>query len=162
MRKWILLSLTLVILAGCGQVTAGARRSSNGSLSARSNRAAETAAYRSSSTTAERAEKLERHVTGIEGVDRASVVITGNTAIVGISLAGELEDFSDRRLMRLKARIESEIRQLEPSLAYVAVTASNEFVERINDIADPLGVDDTPPRINPDIDRIIDELTPPV
>jgi hypothetical protein len=110
----------------------------------------------------ERCGRLAKHISGVEGVDKASVVITGNTAIIGISLAGELEDYSDSQLMRLKSRIENEARLFDSELGYVAVTTSIELTERVNDLADPLGVDDTPPQNNPEVERIIEELTPPV
>jgi len=156
----------MVILAGCGQAAPDAHRPSARSTSVRPGAVeglnTKIAVDRLGKTAAGRAIKLERCISGIEDVDRASVVITGNTAMIGISLAGETEDFSDRRLMRLKSRVESEARRLDPELIHVAVTTSSEFIERINNFADPLGVDDTPPRINPDLKRVIDELTPPV
>jgi YhcN/YlaJ family sporulation lipoprotein len=111
---------------------------------------------------AERSIRLERHVSGLESVDSAKVVITGDAAIVGISLAGELEDFPDRRLMIIKNRIQDEVRALDPALKHVAVTASGEFVERINNLADSLNTDDTPPRTRPGTARVIRELIPPV
>jgi YhcN/YlaJ family sporulation lipoprotein len=119
-------------------------------------------APRSDGSTVERAKKLERHISGLEGVDEAKVVITGDAAIVGINLAGELEDFSDRDIMLLKGKVEQETRRLDPRLRHVAVTMSGEFVERINNLADSLGADDTPPRANPGADSAFRELTPPV
>ena len=164
MRKLIILSI--VILAGCSQAPAEIRRSLPRPVPTRASMVSqadnEQIIYRSRKTAALRGEMLERHLTGVEGVDKASVVVTGNTAIIGISLAGGFEDYSDRQLMRIKANVENEARQLDPELAHVAVTAADEFIERVNNLADPLGASDTPPRINPEIDRFIEELAPPV
>jgi len=174
MRKIIIpafmLIMLLVVSAGCGKATADARRGATRSMAhtvqTRADAAVESSneatAHRSIDSAAERGEKLSNHISGVEGVDKVSAVITGNTAIIGISLAGELEDFSDRRLMRLKTKIENEARLFDPSLAHVAVTTSGELIERINNLADPLGFDDTPPRTTPETERIINELTPPV
>jgi len=162
MRNFIIISFYVVLMTsvGCGHATADMRRSQA--------RASAVVKFENEITDqirneppADRSENLVKHITGMEGVDRASVIITGNTAIIGISLAGELEGYTDRRLMRLKSRIKKEALMIDPELRHVAVTATGEFMERLNNLADPLGADDSPPRIDPSIERVINELTPP-
>lgn len=110
-------------------------------------------------TTEERAQAIAALVTDMSEIERASVVITGKNAIVGIEIAGELDD---RKLIKLKTQVEKEIRKMDPDISHVAVTASADLVQRITNITDSVTVDDKPPVTDEHMQEVIRKLTPPV
>ncbi len=79
-------------------------------------------------STKKRAKKIADAVEIIEEIENAYVVVTGNTAIIGINL---IESLSDTQIISLKHIIEDEVREIDPDIGHIAVTASPELVERI-------------------------------
>lgn len=157
MKKIICTLLIALILAGCKSVNSS-------SIQTRAIQPAEihddVENFESATiTTEQRAQNIADHITKMDGIERTSVVITGNTAIVGIEITGELED---RKLMKLKTEVEKEVRRMDKELKHVAVTAAAELVQRITNIADSVTVDEEPPSTSPEMREIIQKLTPPM
>ncbi len=113
----------------------------------------------STQDTAIRAQKIANIVSNIDGVEKSSVVITGDTAIIGIELVGELED---RKLIKLKTEVEKEVKKADASLDHVAVTAAAELVKRITNVSDSVSSEDTVPKTDSRIEKIIRRFTPPL
>lgn len=82
--------------------------------------------------TEERAEKLSYAVSNLKGITKSTVYVTGNIAIIGIEVDGEL---TDRELIKFKKEVEHKARETDKNLERVAVTASLELVGRMNNIA---------------------------
>jgi len=113
-------------------------------------------------STSERAERVAQAVTALNGIDTASVVISGDTAIVGIQITGALDD---ARLIKLKGEVEKEALRTDGGLTHVAVTASAELVKRVTNMSDAVAGDhesgsDALP--NEQAKDIVRSLTPPV
>ena len=108
-----------------------------------------------------KAEKIAHAVSEIEGIDKVSVIITGNSAIVGIEVKDEL---TDSKLIELKKKAENKARSVETTLDHVAVTAGAELIKRIEHIADfswlPENDSKAQNGLNSEQERIINSLTP--
>jgi len=108
-----------------------------------------------------KAEAIAHAVSEIEGIDKVSVIITGNSAIVGIGITSEL---TDAKLIELKKKAESKAKAAESTLDHIAVTAGAELIERIERIADFSWAPESNAKIqnglNNEQDRIVDSLTP--
>ncbi len=83
-------------------------------------------------TSRTRAKRIADRVTEIEGVKTAQTVITGNTAIVGLTLDKEL---TDEPLIELKRLVEKNVRKLDNSIDHVSITTAPDLVRRITDLA---------------------------
>jgi YhcN/YlaJ family sporulation lipoprotein len=71
---------------------------------------------------------LTKAAESFDEVSDAYVVISGNTAIIGLNLTGDLDD---SRIISLKRDIEAEALSIDDEISHVAVTASPELVDRI-------------------------------
>src|SRR5690554_5393506 len=80
-------------------------------------------------------EALSRRIaeiaTDVDGVDNATVVVTGDTAYVGIDMDKDLEN---RETNRLKERVGDRIKDRENSIDRVYVSADVDTVERLREI----------------------------
>jgi len=105
-----------------------------------------------------RAQKIADAVTALSSIDKASVVVTGNTAIVGIELAVEL---NDENLIKAKEHVSEAVKKTDGAIDHVSVTASDELIKRINGMSDS-----ATGRRGPDYDdrleKIVSDLTPKV
>lgn len=79
-----------------------------------------------------RAENIADSVVDIAGVDDATVVITGDTALVGVDIAGKDNgEVTDN----LKRSIINVVKKVDNRIDNVVVTASPDFFDRIDNIA---------------------------
>jgi YhcN/YlaJ family sporulation lipoprotein len=102
-----------------------------------------------------RAQLIAERVTSVEGVDRASVVINNNTAIIGIEVRDEMDDAD---VAQVKEKAEQAARAYDKNIERVVVTASDELVERLLKRADC--VSGSP--IDPESEggKLIEQFTP--
>ena len=111
--------------------------------------------------TNKRAEKIAHAVAEIEGIEKVSVIITGNSAIIGIEVKGEL---TDGKLIELKKKAEGKAKSAESSLDHVGVTAGPELIKRIEHIADfswtPEKTSEVQNGLNIEQEKLVDSLTP--
>jgi YhcN/YlaJ family sporulation lipoprotein len=110
-----------------------------------------------SETTELRAEKIARAVNEIEGIEKVSVIITGNSAIVGIEFIGEL---TDQRLIEAKRAVEKKVKSTDSTLDHVAVTAVSELITRMDKIADYSTEAEKNNGLNKEQEEQINSLTP--
>ena len=75
-----------------------------------------------------RAELLAEKIEEMDAIDKAYVVVTGNTAIVGIDLEQEM---NDAKLIELKRVIERRVVAADQGIKHAVVTASKDLVEKI-------------------------------
>ncbi len=126
-----------------------------------------TAEFDQQSTATERRSQLiAQEAAKVKGVDKVSVVLNNNSALIGVEIRGNIDDAA---LVKMKKDVEDAVRQADKTLERVAVTASMELTERITKIADFVheNPDGTQPDwaaspVNPDskAGHVIEELTP--
>lgn len=83
----------------------------------------------------ERANRIADEVTALEEVRSATVVITENTALVGITLSDDMEEVGTE----LENRIEDVVTEADREIDRVAVTADPDLFTRIENIAKETG-----------------------
>lgn len=83
-----------------------------------------------------RAAKIASSVNKLAGIEKTTVVITGNTALVGIDL---MDYVLESEVAPLKSQVEKSVRAADGEVRNVAVTATPELVERITAIAGDIG-----------------------
>lgn len=134
-KNFICIILSALILCSCssGEVKNNLKKSTNftiteGASKTYRNKAVTGNAASESKTSTERARILSDMVTGMDGIEKASVIISGNAAIVGITTEGEL---TEQSLSKLKKEIEEKVRISDKGIRIVAVTAAPDLVERI-------------------------------
>ena len=79
----------------------------------------------------QRMQKLEYLVSEIEGVEKPRIAILENTALVSLE---SNEGISKQDLKAKKKIIEYKIRQVDPSIKYVHVSATDDMIEKINEV----------------------------
>ncbi|MDR3239780.1 MAG: YhcN/YlaJ family sporulation lipoprotein, partial [Clostridiales bacterium] len=110
-----------------------------------------------SAETDDRAKKIADAVTELEEIDKASVVITGNTAIVGIQTK---DSQNDSGLIKTKERVEAKVKSIDKDVDHVGVTAANDLVKRISRMSDA-GNSKKYPGYSREVRDIADRLAPP-
>lgn len=83
-----------------------------------------------------KASRIASAVSRLPGIEKTTVVITGNTALVGIHI---LSTVADDQVGALKDQVERKVRGMDGEIRNVAVTASPELVERITTMAGDIG-----------------------
>ncbi len=105
------------------------------------------------------AHALANRVSALSEVTKASVIVNGTNAIVGIEIAGEL---SDDKLKAIKDKVESEVLAADKTIKHVAVTAAPDMFNRITDISGQVDDGERPTTYDKNFDEIIMKLTPKV
>lgn len=76
--------------------------------------------------------ELEEMVANIEGVESVNIAIIKNSAIVSINFEQQV---NNKDTIKIKNYIRNKIKQANPSIQSVSITAAPEFVERVNKIS---------------------------
>jgi len=134
LKTAILLSTTMLIIgfAAVGRYNTEVLSFSESETS-RMTRQQEPSSSTSNINDREKAEKIVTAIMRIDEVENASVIIIGNSAIIGVEV---LEGVSALTLSELKRRVERESLAAEFSLNSAAVTTSEELTRRIKKNAD--------------------------
>jgi YhcN/YlaJ family sporulation lipoprotein len=100
----------------------------------------------------QKAMRIESECEKIPGVDDAAVIISGDDAVVGCR--------TNQNISALRQRIESRVKQLEPSVKNVTVTNSSDILTEIrkltNEITDGPDVNNLDARVR----QLIEKITP--
>ena len=83
-------------------------------------------------TATNRAEKIAKKVSDLNEVNSATVVISGNTALVGINMKNNLED---KMTNNLKNKVEKIVRDSDNNIKNVSVTADADLYKRLSNMA---------------------------
>ena len=106
---------------------------------------------------ADRVNRIVREVEDIRDVRRAAVVITGNTALVGVDMTsgtkGELNS-------QIKRDVEDAVRRADRDITKVSVTADPDIFTRIENIARDVGEGRPLSGFGTEIEEIIRRITP--
>jgi YhcN/YlaJ family sporulation lipoprotein len=82
--------------------------------------------------TASRANKIANEVAKMKEVDTATVVITGNTAMVGVQFD---KQYKGKMTTKLKEMIDNRVKKVDNDIDNVAVTAEPDLFSRIKTLA---------------------------
>jgi len=93
----------------------------------------------------ERSKKIADAVTKLDAIKSASVVITGNTAIVGVQTDS---GYDDAELIDIKRIVEEQVKAADQGIDHVSVTTAIDLVGRINRMPDA-GSGEDPPLAGP-------------
>ncbi|KPU28395.1 hypothetical protein TR13x_03085 [Caloranaerobacter sp. TR13] len=104
-----------------------------------------------------RAEKIADSIVDLPGVDDATVVITGNTALVGVDIE---EDLEGKVVTDLKKQIVTRVKQIDKNIKNVTVTADPDLFERIDDIAQEINKGRGMSEFADEVKEIIRRITP--
>ena len=108
----------------------------------------------------EHSEELARQIADLQEVERASVVVNDNKAIVGIELNND--ERQNEISSALRSRIEDMVRDVNEDIDEVSITADDEIYERIDTMStEMLDYDGNFfEEVGNDFDELIDAITP--
>ncbi|NMA82321.1 MAG: YhcN/YlaJ family sporulation lipoprotein [Epulopiscium sp.] len=107
----------------------------------------------------ETAKKLATIIVEMPEVEKATVLITGNTALVGIGLTQEL---SNEELDMLKQEIQGKVQKQEGRIDFVSVTNAKELVEKMTMIAQDVSGGRPIQGLADEIGAILRRITPTI
>lgn len=106
-----------------------------------------------------RAKYIAEVITGLPEVEKTTVVITGNSALIGANLAS---DINEKEVNKIKKTIEEKTLSTDASLKNVSITVSPEVVEKIRDIAEKLNQGRNIDGLAEELGSIIRRITPTI
>lgn len=105
----------------------------------------------------DRADKIVKEVVKLEEIRSATVVISENTAVIGVNLRNKETGELDRKLER---KIEDVVKQADKDIDRVAVTADPDIFTRIENIAKEAGRGRPLSGFGREIEEIITRIIP--
>ena len=99
---------------------------------------------------------VEEKIGMISEIEKARVVVNGNTALVGVEFDGQYQGEMTERIHDMVA---GEVQAADANVQSVAVTAEKEDVEKINSIADRIAAGTPVNELENEIDSIIRNVT---
>lgn len=85
-----------------------------------------------SSDLSQKATQIAKDINSIEGVKKSTVIITGQTALIGLDLTNNL---NDEQIANVKKLAEAKAKNSNNGIKNAAITASPEIVQRITNLA---------------------------
>lgn len=89
-------------------------------------------------------------------IQQSRIIVSGNTALVGVIFTGQ---YKGEMTQRIHDMIAGEIQQADANIQTVAVTAEQEDVAKINEIADQIAAGTPVSELEGEIDSIIRNMT---
>lgn len=105
----------------------------------------------------DKADKIAAEVTKVEDVKSATVVITGNTALVGINMTSGTKGTLNAQV---KQKVENAVKAVDKNITRVSVTADPDLFTRIENIAKDIGNGKPLSGFGQEIEEIIRRVTP--
>ncbi|MGF7056968.1 YhcN/YlaJ family sporulation lipoprotein [Brassicibacter mesophilus] len=105
----------------------------------------------------DRADKIANNVANLKEVNSATVVISGNTAIVGVDIKNQVEG---NLTTDLKKKVEKTVRNTDKSITNVTVTADADLFKRIQNIGRDIRTGKPISGFGNEIEEIIRRITP--
>jgi len=88
-----------------------------------------------SSALSQKATEIAKEINSIDGVNKATVILTNQTALIGLDLADSL---NDEQISSIKRLAETKAKNSNNGIKNTAVTASPEVVQRITNLANDI------------------------
>lgn len=104
-----------------------------------------------------KAQSIANILTEMEPIERATVVISGNTALVGIDIVDGYYKYSEEEY--LKDELVEKIKRLAPGVTNVAITESPDLFERISRLSRDIGNGNTVQRLNDEFKNLVNRIT---
>lgn len=105
----------------------------------------------------DRADKIAENVADLKEVNDATVIISGNTAIVGVDIKDQIEG---ALTTNLKKKVEKTVRNTDKSIRNVTVTADADLFKRIQNIGRDIRAGKPISGFGSEIEEIIRRITP--
>ena len=105
----------------------------------------------------DRADKIANNVANLKEVNDATVIISGNTAIVGVDIKNQIEG---NLTTNLKKKVESTVRNTDKNIKNVTVTADADIFQRIQNIGRDIRTGKPISGFGNEIEEIIRRITP--
>lgn len=102
------------------------------------------------------AAQIEAQISQISEVSEARVVVTGNTALVGVKFSNA---YQGEMTERIREMIAAEVMQADPGITTVAVTAEEDDVKGVYDISDRTLMGAEMDTLKEDINEIVRNAT---
>lgn len=99
---------------------------------------------------------VEQKINLLSEIESSRVVVTGNTALVGVTFTSQ---YQGEMTSRIRDLVASEVQQADPAIKTVAVTSEKEDVDKINDIADRMAKGTPESELESEIDTIVRNVT---
>ncbi|NLK21426.1 MAG: YhcN/YlaJ family sporulation lipoprotein [Epulopiscium sp.] len=107
----------------------------------------------------QRANRIAEKIARLPEVEKTTVVITGNTALIGLSLG---TNTGEEQVNQIKKKVEKETFLMDASLKNISITSSPEIVERIIDISKGINKGRPINGLSEELGAIIRRVTPTV
>ena len=100
--------------------------------------------------------RVQDRINMFSEIQESRIIVNGNTALVGVTFTGQ---YKGEMTQRIRDMIAGEIQKADSNIQSVAVTAEQEDVKKINEIADKI-VSGTPVgELESEIDSIVRNMT---
>jgi YhcN/YlaJ family sporulation lipoprotein len=103
----------------------------------------------------QRSEKIRTQLNSMNGVDQSSVIISGNTAIVGILTKAPLKDMKP-----VTAAVDKKVKQIDRSITKVVVTGAPDIVKQINRLSTDITSNKPANEITNSFNKLIKRINP--
>lgn len=104
-----------------------------------------------------RAKTISDELTKLDGIKNATVIITGNTALIGVDIPA---DTQDDKITELKNKVESKAKNVDKDIDHVAITADADVVTRIENMGKEIKNGKPISGFGQEIKEIIERITP--
>lgn len=112
-----------------------------------------------SSNLSQRATQIAKDINSIDGVEKATVIITGETALIGLNLGDSL---NDEQISNIKKLAETKTKDSNNGIKNAAVTASPEIVQRITNLANDIKEGKPISGLADELGNLIKRVTPTI
>lgn len=112
-----------------------------------------------SSNLSQRATQIAKDINSIDGVEKATVIITGETALIGLNLTNNL---NDEQISNIKKSAENKAKTSNNGIKNAAVTASPEIVQRITNLANDIKEGKPISGLADELGNLIKRVTPTI
>ena len=99
---------------------------------------------------------VEQKINLLSEIESSRVVVTGNTALVGVTFT---DAYQGETTERIREMVAGAVREADPTIQTVAVTSEKEDVDKINDIADRMAKGTPESELESEIDTIVRNVT---
>lgn len=105
-----------------------------------------------------KAQTISDEICKVDGVEKATVIVSEDTALVGIKCADD--NFKDGEDKSLKDEIAKKIKEMNPEIKNVSVSESPNLYQRINNLSKDVGKGKPIKGLGNEFKEIINKITP--
>ncbi len=99
---------------------------------------------------------VQDRINMLSEIQESRIIVNGNTALVGVTFTGQ---YKGEMTQRIRDMIAGEVQKADANIQTVAVTAEQEDVRKINEIADKIAAGTPVSELEGEIDSIIRNMT---